>query len=238
MLWHLGERSTENGITGILVLRRLVFRLPVSSESVTSLLIKSRYMRIGILGGTFNPIHIGHLVLAEEAKESLKLDRVIFIPAFMPPHKNSSSIINPDDRLQMVCLAVQGNDAFEVSDIEIRKQRMSYSVYTLRDLHKQYGKGTGFFLITGSDSLGELTSWKNIQEVFRMSQFVVASRPGFPVKDVPSQIKVVLITPLEISSTQIRRKIREGHSIRYLVPDPVRGYILEKGLYRDKNPGK
>jgi nicotinate-nucleotide adenylyltransferase len=189
-------------------------------------------MRVGILGGTFNPVHIGHLVLAEQIRESLQLNSTVFIPAFIPPHKNNIGGVSPEDRCRMVEIAIQGNAAFCLSDVEIKKQGISYSVETLRLLHKQLGKGTNFFFITGSDSLEELSSWKNIQEVFNLSQFVIAGRPGFPLKKVPRQVKIVPITSLEISSTEIRKRIREGHSIRYLVPEGVREYIISKGLYK------
>jgi len=190
-------------------------------------------MRIGILGGTFNPIHMGHLVLAEEAKEKLNLEKVIFVPAYIPPHKKDEEITTKaDDRLKMVNLAIRGNPSFEVSTFEMDSKTTSYSIETLRELKRRYGEETKLFFITGADSLGELFSWKGLDEIFKLSQFIVANRPGYDIANLPKEVEVVTITPLEISSSQIRRKIREGKSIRYLVPEAVMEYILAKGLYK------
>lgn len=189
-------------------------------------------MRIGILGGTFNPIHLGHLVLAEEAKEKLGLDKVIFVPAYIPPHKKDEEIAQAADRSKMVKLATEDNPSFEVSPFEIDAKTTSYSVETLREFKRIYGEDTKLFFITGADSLGELFSWKELDEIFKLSQFIVANRPGYNVANVPKEIEVVTITPLEISSSQIRRKIKENKSIRYLVPERVREYVVAKGLYK------
>ncbi len=191
-------------------------------------------MRIGILGGTFNPIHLGHLVLAEEAEEKLNLDKVVFVPAYIPPHKKGEEIAEANDRLKMVELAIKGNPSFEVSTYEMGAKTTSYSVETLKEFKARYGEDTKLFFITGADSLGELFSWKELDEIFKLSQFIVANRPGYEIANIPQQIEVVTITSLEISSTQIRRKIKEGKSIRYLVPEPVREYILARGLYKPR----
>jgi len=189
-------------------------------------------MRIGILGGTFNPIHIGHLVLAEEAKEKLNLEKVIFVPVYIPPHKKDKEITEADDRLKMVSLAIRGNPSFEASTFEIDSKATSYSIETLREFKRKYGEDTKLFFITGADSLGELFSWKGLDEIFKLSQFIVANRPGYDIANLPKEVEAVTITPLEISSSQIRRKIKEGKSIRYLVPEAVREYISAKGLYK------
>jgi len=189
-------------------------------------------MRIGILGGTFNPIHAGHLILAEEALYKLKLDKVIFVPSFMPPHKHIEGNIKPRDRLKMVELAIQGNPAFEASTYEIDSKKRSYSIDTLKEFRRTYGDDAQLYFITGSDSLKDLFSWKDINEIFKISKFIVANRPGYPLNKVPSGVETVVITPLEISSEDIRRRIKEGRSIRYIVPDKVRSYITKKGLYR------
>ena len=188
-------------------------------------------MRIGILGGTFNPIHIGHLILAEEAYFKLKLDKLIFVPAFMPPHKDSQDIINAKDRLEMVRLAIEDNAAFEVSTYEIDSKKKSYSIDTLREFRNIYGKDAQLCFITGSDSLKDLFSWKNINDIFKISKFIVANRPGYPVKDLPKEADTVVITPIEVSSEDIRRRLKEGRSIRYLVPEKVRKHIIEHRLY-------
>jgi len=189
-------------------------------------------MKIGILGGTFNPAHIGHLILAEEAIWQLRLDKVIFVPSFLPPHKDDEELIDAEHRFQMVSRAIEGNSRFEVSRIEIDSKEKSYSVETLKKFKAQYEPTTEFFFITGSDSLKELFSWKDIDEIFKLSKFVVATRPGFPVKKMPKETQLVVITEIEVSSSGIRKRLKEHKSIRYIVPDPVREYINENKIYR------
>jgi nicotinate-nucleotide adenylyltransferase len=192
-------------------------------------------MRIGILGGTFNPIHIGHLILAEEAHFKLKLDKLVFVPAFVPPHKSSSEVISAQDRLEMVRIAIEDNPAFDVSTFEIDSKKKSYSIDTLKEFRGVYGEDAELCFITGSDSLKDLFSWKNINDIFRISKFVVANRPGYPIKDVPKEVDTVVITPIEVSSEDIRKRLAGGRSIRYLVPEKVRKYILEHKLYLTKS---
>jgi nicotinate-nucleotide adenylyltransferase len=189
-------------------------------------------MRIGILGGTFNPIHIGHLILAEEAVSKLSLDELVFVPTYIPPHKKVEGDISPKDRFRMVELAVKDNPAFKVSSFEIDAKRKSYSVETLKEFRRIYGQASQLFLITGSDLLKDLFSWKDVNEIFKMSKFIVANRPGYPVTGVPKEAETVVITPIEISSEDIRLRVREQRSIRYLVPDSVRKYIVRRGLYK------
>jgi nicotinate-nucleotide adenylyltransferase len=188
-------------------------------------------MRIGILGGTFNPIHIGHLILAEEALSTLKLDKVVFVPTYIPPHKSVEGNVKPQDRMKMVELAIDGNPAFGVSGFEINSKTTSYSVETLKEFRKAYGADAQLYFITGSDLLKDLFSWKDVNDIFKMSKFIVANRPGYPVKEVPKEVETVVITPIEISSEDIRRHIKSGRSIRYLVPERVRDYIVERNLY-------
>ncbi len=189
-------------------------------------------MRIGILGGTFNPIHMGHLILAEEARFKLNLDKVIFVPTFIPPHKEIEPGIKPEDRFKMVELAIEGNDAFEVSDYEIKVKKRSYSIDTLKEFKKKYGASSQLYFLTGSDSLKDLFSWKDINDIFKISKFIVAPRPGFPVNAIPKEVETVVITPIEVSSEDIRRRVKEGRSIRYLIPEKVREYIVARKLYR------
>ncbi len=190
-------------------------------------------MRIGILGGTFNPIHIGHLILAEEALHKLNLDKVIFVPTYMPPHKAVEAIVKPEERLKMVDFAIEGNSAFGVSTFEIDAKKKSYSIDTLKEFRREYGEDAQLFLITGSDLLKDLFSWKDVNDIFKMSKFIVANRPGYPVKDVPKEVESVVITPIEVSSEDIRKRLKEGRSIRYLVPERVMGFIIEHKLYRE-----
>ncbi len=188
-------------------------------------------LRIGILGGTFNPVHLGHLRLAEEAQEKLKLDRVIFIPAKIPPHKERKGIAGARDRFRMTVLATQDHDKLFVSAIELDRPGKSYSIDTLRQLRKKYPAARLFFLI-GSDSVPELPAWKNIDRLLELAQFMAAGRPGFTIRKLPSRIGRLAGTKLDISSTGIRELRKKGKSIRYLVPEAVRKYIVRKKLYR------
>lgn len=189
-------------------------------------------MRIGILGGTFNPVHMGHLILAEEALHKLKLDKVIFVPTLIPPHKSIEGKIKPADRLKMVEFAIKDNPSFSFSTYEMDSRKKSYSIDTLKQFRKVYGEDAQLFFLTGSDSLKDLFSWKDVNEIFKISKFIVANRPGYPVSEVPKEVETVVITPIEVSSEDIRRRVREGRSIRYLVPERVRKYIISKKLYQ------
>lgn len=191
-------------------------------------------MRIGILGGTFNPIHTGHLILGEEALNKLDLGKVIYVPSNIPPHKKIEGDAKPKDRLKMVQLAISDNPKFEVSTYEMDSRKRSYSIDTIKDFRRSYGEDAQFYFITGSDSLKDLFSWKDINDIFKLTKFVVANRPGFPVQEakVPKEVETVVITPLEVSSEDVRRRIKEGRSIRYLVPDKVREYITKHNLYK------
>ena len=122
--------------------------------------------------------------------------------------------------------------AFEVSTFELDSKKKSYSIDTLKSFRDIYGEGAQLFFITGSDLLKDLFSWKNVNEIFKMSKFIVANRPGYPVKDVPEEVETVVITPIEVSSEDIRKRLKEGRSIRYLVPEKVRGYIIKHDLYK------
>ena len=188
-------------------------------------------MKIGILGGTFDPIHLGHLVLAEEVADKLKLDKVIFVPAFVPVHKKRRNITGAGHRLNMVRLAIKGNKKFEVSDMEIKAKKPCYTVDTLSEFKKKY-KNARLYFIAGSDSVFQLSKWKNIEKIFRLAAFAVGGRPGFPIEGMPKKVAVVKINPVDISSSQLRDFIRHKHCIRYLVPEPVRQYIIKNRLYR------
>lgn len=195
-------------------------------------------MRIGILGGTFNPIHMGHLILAEEALCKLKLDKIIFVPTFIPPHKALDEVkVRPEDRLAMIRAAIEDNGCFEVSTYEIAAKKKSYSIDTLKEFRRLYGPAAQLYFITGSDLLKDLFSWKDVNDIFKISKFAVANRPGYPVTDVPNGVETVVITPIEVSSEDIRRRLKAGSSIRYLVPEKVRKYIEEKGLYGEAQGG-
>jgi nicotinate-nucleotide adenylyltransferase len=202
-------------------------------------------IRIGLLGGSFDPIHLGHLILAETARESLELDRVLFVPSRVPPHKRGKRLAPPADRLRMVQLATEGHPPFEPTDVELRRDGPSYSIDTVRELRRASGETWDIHFLIGADTLPELPTWHRIAELAELCKFVPFARPGqslddlAPLEAVLSEDQIAAIAgrcqpmPLiGISSTAIRRRVREGRSIRYLVPEPVRRYILAGGLYR------
>ncbi len=197
--------------------------------------------KYGIFGGSFNPIHYGHLMICEYIKEEMGLDKVIFIPTGNPPHKDLG--VSAEDRYEMVKLAISPNPDFEISDIETTRVNLSYTVDTIRELKKIYKEEKLYFLI-GLDSLFQLKTWKKIDDLSQEIEFVVALRPGYIDKEeIDNEIdflrenfgtRINLIkTPLyEISSTDLRDRIHEGKSLRYLIPKKVLDYIEESGFYK------
>lgn len=198
-------------------------------------------MNIGIMGGTFNPIHIGHLIAAEEVLNNLNLDNILFIPSGNPPHKEENKIETSEHRLQMVKLAISKNNRFSVSDMEIKRVGKTYTYDTLVELHKIY-YGNQLYFIIGYDTLKELYTWKSIEDVCRLCSFVVVNRSSnkddmnkeiFKIKKkYAADILVVDIPNIEISSTDIRKRLLSGKSIRYLVSENVDEYINKNGLYK------
>jgi nicotinate-nucleotide adenylyltransferase len=204
--------------------------------------------RIGILGGTFNPPHIGHLIMAQDALELFALQKVLFVPASTPPHKRSPNLLPAEHRLAMLDHALQDDPRFQVCDDEIRRAGVSYSVETVRRLKAQY-EGAQLFFIIGGDTLPELHTWKEIGALLALCEFITVARPGFDAAGLsaatlrlpPAQaarlIKNVCIGHLsEISSTDIRQRAARGQSIRYLVPAAVERYILDRKLYQQETP--
>lgn len=198
--------------------------------------------RIGIFGGSFNPIHVGHLIAAQEILDAMKLDKVIFIPAGNPPHKPQSNLASAEDRYNMVKLAIQNNPGFEISSIEMERRGKTYSFDTLMELKNQC-KDVDMHFIIGFDTLKELHTWKNIQGIFDIVSFVVVNRgnEAFEIKQLIEDrvstyggaIEYVPIPDIEISSTDIRHRVNGSRSIKYLVPDAVEKYIKSRGLYMD-----
>ena len=188
-------------------------------------------MRIGILGGTFDPVHNGHIYLAKKVCQELKLSKIIFIPTYIPPHKKGIKVTQAGHRYNMLKLAISGNKKFKISDMEIKRKGRSYSVETLRRLRRRYGARAEFFFITGSDSLKELDRWKNLPEILRLSRFVVVQRPGFKAKNHPGDFIYLKINAKNISSTDIRNRIKAGKPLNCLAPGSVEAYINEYNLY-------
>ena len=188
--------------------------------------------RIGILGGTFNPVHKGHLRLAQDALKRFELDRVFVIPCAMPPHKRPDRLAPAKHRLAMLKAAVMGDRRLTVSEIEIKRGGLSYSIDTVRRLKKLHPKAEVYFII-GGDSINELNSWKQIGELRKLCTFVATGRPGFRVRG-PSTVTMFKGRPVDVSSSEIRERVAEGKSIRRLVPAPVGRYIAERCLYQAK----
>jgi nicotinate-nucleotide adenylyltransferase len=196
---------------------------------------------LGVLGGTFNPIHLGHLRAAEEVREALGLERVLFVPARVPPHKAAAEVAPPAVRLRMVRRAIEGNRCFEVSDLELRREGPSYSVDTLAALRAGLGAGDRLWLLVGADAFREIHTWWRFADLFSLADVAVMRRPpedgplppprgmegdfqatgGGYVHASGREIRFVPVTLLDISSTRIRKALSEGRSARYLVPDAV-----------------
>ena len=189
-------------------------------------------MRIGILGGTFNPIHNGHLRLAEGARRKIKLDKVIFVPVNIPPHKPPLDVIAAKERYKMVYMAIRNKPHFEISDYEIKTGGTSYSIKTLKAFRKRFGQKTKLFFLTGSDSLPMLKAWKNIKKVLELAEFVVASRPGYKMFRPAFKVRKISIPTPDISSTFIRKSFQSGLSVKRFLPDIVYNYINKKGFYK------
>jgi len=213
---------------------------------------KNGKVSVGILGGTFNPPHLGHLRLAEEVAEAYALTKVIFIPTYIPPHKKADPVVSAAHRLHMTRLSCDDQSLFEVSDLEVQRSGPSYTVDTLDFLSSEYRYET--FFIIGTDALAEIHLWKDYEKLFELSHFIVVERPQVPFAKawaaVPSRVKTKFtasgdrwihassnhlipapIRGLDISATRIRGLLREGRSIRYLVTDSVRSYISQHDLY-------
>lgn len=188
-------------------------------------------MRIGLLGGTFNPVHLGHLKLAEESIKALNLDKLILIPANITPLRVKDEIISSNDRYEMLKLAVEGYDKLEVSRVEIDRNGISYTIDTVMALSKQVKEDTDFFFIIGSDLLSELKKWKDFDEIRKLAAFIVVRRPDFPVSKDEKNIPILDINALDISSAEIRKKIKNNRNYDDLVPPKVYSYILKKRLY-------
>ena len=194
-------------------------------------------MKICLFGGTFDPPHVGHLIIGEMVKESENFDRIIFIPAFIPPHKETSSLSPIEDRWEMLRLVLNQDENFELSDVEIKRGGLSYAIETIRELKSRHDlKKDRVYFLMGSDSLLEFHIWKDYEAILNECQVLVAVRPGFDPDHVSpsiiSQVRIADIPQIDISSSEIRDRIRRGLTIRYMVLDPVREYITEKGFYK------
>jgi nicotinate-nucleotide adenylyltransferase len=218
--------------------------------------------RVGVLGGSFNPIHFGHLLLADELREALVLDEVRFVPARRPPHKPDTGLASPEHRYAMTALAVQGNSYFSVSDVELKRVGPSYTVDTLEAFRREAAPDVTLFLLLGSETFLDFLSWKEPQRVARLARLVVVPRAGssfdpespeaqkvlhelgeegwirgsWTAASTPPPRGVFLVpaTSLPISGSELRRRARQGRSLRYRVPDAVADYVATHGLYQEE----
>jgi len=218
-------------------------------------------MKIGLFGGTFDPIHWGHLRSAEEVREAFRLDKIIFIPTSIQPLKSGAATVAAD-RIAMARLATADNPAFAVSDVEIKRSGKSFTIDTLRDFAGRHPKDSIYFII-GMDAFRDIGQWKDFKELFALAHFIVTSRPGGPGRfgaallpvaarksfcydrardafrhESGTRLHFLKLTDIAISASEIRARVRAGQSIRYLVPAKVERYIERRGLYRASRRGR
>jgi nicotinate-nucleotide adenylyltransferase len=193
-------------------------------------------MKLCLFGGTFDPPHVGHLIIGEFAYENLNVEKVLFIPAYIPPHKTSQDFSSPDIRFKMLELSIQGNPHFQISRIELDRTGISYSIDTIREIRNEFNlEQNDLFFLIGSDSLIEFHTWKNPEEIVSLTQVVVASRPFFDKKMVKNsfldKINFLNAPYIDISSSMVRERVRKKKSIRYIVTKEVNEFIIKNKLY-------
>ncbi|MDO4443494.1 MAG: nicotinate-nucleotide adenylyltransferase [Slackia sp.] len=200
-------------------------------------------IRLGIMGGTFDPIHVGHLACAEQVREAFGLEGVIFMPAGDPWMKRGRGVTDAEARFDMVKAAVADNPRFDASRLEIDRCGKTYTVDTLRALRAHYPENVELYFISGADALQHILEWRDADEVGRLARLVAVTRPGYEIDDARKRymrthggirhVSMFEATALAVSSTDLREKVRSGRSIRYLVPQVVADYIEQQGLYRE-----
>lgn len=200
-----------------------------------------REYRLGIMGGTFDPIHYGHLVTAEQAREALALDLVLFMPAGSPAFKQDREVTSPEDRYAMTVLATAANPSFYASRFEIDRPGVTYTVDTLKALRSAYPGNVHLYFITGADAIIDIVTWHDAAEIASLATLIAATRPGYDIRQAQTRIaasgidfdvRYIQIPALAISSTNIRDRVRLGKSVRYLTSESVMGYINKNRLYR------
>jgi nicotinate-nucleotide adenylyltransferase len=191
--------------------------------------------RIGIMGGTFDPIHHGHLVAASEVADRFDLEQVVFVPTGQPWQKGDVAVSPAEDRYLMTVIATASNPRFCTSRVDIDRPGPTYTVDTLRDLKREFGSETDLFFITGADALAKILSWKDTDQIFALARFIGVTRPGFELSAAhlpDDSVSLVRVPAMAISSTDCRSRVAAGQPIWYLVPDGVVQYIAKRGLYR------
>lgn len=201
---------------------------------LTILVAMTRNRRVGIMGGTFDPIHHGHLVAASEVAHFFSLDEVVFVPTGVSAHKEGRKVAPAEDRYLMAVIATASNPRFSVSRIDIDRPGPTYTVDTLRDMRAIQGPDTDLFFITGADALEKMLTWHDTGELFELAHFIGATRPGHRLADpgLPNgRVSLMEVPALSISSTECRERVHAGEPIWYLVPDGIVQYINKRGLY-------
>lgn len=191
------------------------------------------------MGGTFDPVHTGHLVIAEEARTRFRLDEVVFVPAAVPPHKHRADVSPAEDRYAMVLLATAGNPRFSVSRVEMERAGPSYTIDTMLEFRKRYGPEAALYFLTGVDAILEILTWHEPEAIIRHCRFIAATRPGYDPAQLTQRLPQAFVAAIDmltapgvdISSSEIRRRVREGASVRYLTPELVEDYIRKRHLY-------
>lgn len=200
----------------------------------------SRTYRLGIMGGTFDPIHYGHLVAAEQAFDDLGLDLVVFMPAGRPAFKQDRGVTSGEDRFAMTLLATADNPHFVASRFEVERDGVTYTADTLRLLRSLYPDNVEFYFITGADAITEIVTWRDADDIARLAHLVAATRPGYDLdrawdtiaaSGLDFDVTYLSVPALAISSSYLRERVGAGQSLRYLTPDPVTGYLHKHGLY-------
>lgn len=201
-------------------------------------------LRYAIMGGTFDPIHFGHLAAAEAVREELHCDKIIFIPSGNPPHKKMRALTDAKHRYAMTVMAVNSNPNFEVSSIEIGRNGYTYTLDTVKQLLDYYSSNVELLFITGADAILEVESWYKVEELLKLCSFVAVTRPGYDKSKLEKKLQYLQskynsrlysidVPGLNISSTDIRKRIKEGRSIKYLVPENIEQYIYKYKLYKE-----
>jgi nicotinate-nucleotide adenylyltransferase len=193
--------------------------------------------RIGVMGGTFDPVHHGHLVAASEVASRFSLDEVVFVPTGEPWQKTDEPVSPAEDRYLMTVIATASNPAFSVSRVDIDRKGPTYTIDTLHDLRDRFGEAVELFFITGADALSAILGWHRSEDLFDLAHFVGVTRPGHRLSDPgfpDGGVSLVEVPALTISSTACRTRVREGEPVWYLVPDGVVQYISKRRLYRDQ----
>lgn len=197
-------------------------------------------LRVGLLGGSFDPVHIGHLILAEEARGQLDLSLVYFVPAADPPHKRDRRLAPVEHRIRMLEMAIEGNDSFAISRVDVDRPGPHYTVDLIQLVRRQLPDGAELFFLMGFDSLRDLPTWREPARLIATAHLVALTRPDIPIDweqleaklpGVRERVRILDMPELEIASHDLRQRVSEGRSIRYQVPDSVREYIEEQGLY-------